>query len=204
MDTKKQSQLLKNRAKELGYEIKLTHAQELVATVKGHKSRHSALIEDEREKLANKLIVDKLEPLLGKSSPDMVVNTLCQCCGSRPRVRATYIYSGNPQIWLLCDDCGAHDSSKFSPNHGAKDVSDSYDIHATYIRDVRFFNGDGNSTIRKAFMFRLILSNGELGDRYISVPGLWSGHSEVKVWNLDKNEEANGWWDWPILILPNP
>jgi hypothetical protein len=46
MDFKKQSHLLKSRAKELGYEIKLTHAQELVATILGHKSRHSALLED--------------------------------------------------------------------------------------------------------------------------------------------------------------
>ncbi len=36
------------------------------------------------------------------------------------------------------------------------------------------------------------------------VPGLWNGHSEVKVWNLDKNEEANGWRDWPIEIFPFP
>lgn len=53
-------------------------------------------------------------------------------------------------------------------------------------------------------MFRLICLDGTLGDRYMFVPGLWSGHSEVKVWNLDQNKEANGWWDWSIIILPNP
>lgn len=50
MDIKKQSHLLKSRAKELGYEIKLTHAQELVSTILGHKSRHSALLADKKEK----------------------------------------------------------------------------------------------------------------------------------------------------------
>lgn len=201
MDFKNQSQNLKNRAKELGYDIKLTHAQELTASILGHKSRHSALLESKHEKMSNKLIVDKLEPLLGKPNPGMIINSNCQCCQKRPRVRAHY-WSGNPQIWLLCEEC-VKPSSKFSLENGCEDVTNSYDLNATYLRDILFENGD-SSPVKKAFMFRLICLDGTLGDRYMFVPGLWSGHSEVKVWNMDKNKEANGWWDWSIIVLPNP
>lgn len=48
MDIKSQSQLLKKRAKELGYDIKLTHAQEMIASIYGHQSRHSALLQDSK------------------------------------------------------------------------------------------------------------------------------------------------------------
>lgn len=54
MDIKKKSQTLKKRAKELGYEIKLTHAQEMVSAIYGHDNRHSALLEDKNA--SNKLI----------------------------------------------------------------------------------------------------------------------------------------------------
>lgn len=48
LNIKKKSQLLKQRAKELGYDIKLTHAQEMMASVFGHESRHSALLQDKK------------------------------------------------------------------------------------------------------------------------------------------------------------
>lgn len=189
MDIKKQSHVLKKRAKELGYEIKLTHAQEIVARLGGHETRHSALKEN-------------------KSTPEgslpkgMIINTQCQICNRRPRAVAHYIHSGNPQIWLLCKEC-INPASRFSIEHGAKDVSDRYDLKATYLRDVMFENGDHSPT-KKAFMFRLICLDGSLGDRYMFMPGLWSGHSECKVWNMDQNKEANGWWDWSIIVLPSP
>lgn len=191
MDIKKQSQALKTRAKELGYDIKLTHAQEMVARVHGHETRHSALKKDKEE----------VKETIGLNK-GMIVNTQCQICNRRPRAVAHYMWSGNPQIWLLCSECITH-PSKFSLEHGCKDVSDRYDLKATYIRDVMFENGE-NSPKRKAFMFRLICLDGSLGDRYMFMPGLWTGHSECKVWNMDKNEEANGWWDWSIIILPSP
>lgn len=50
MDIKPKAHILKTRAKELGYEIKLTHAQEMVASIFGHQSRHSALIADNSKK----------------------------------------------------------------------------------------------------------------------------------------------------------
>lgn len=186
MDLKKKSHLLKSRAKELGYEIKLTHAQEMLAATEGHKTRHSAL-------LSNK------EPSPVLNTQGMEVNTCCQICYRRPRTKAHYPYSGNPQIWLLCDSCTSY-PSKFSIEQGAKDVTTKYDLQATYLRDISFKNKD--SRVNKAFSFRLINIDGTLGDRYLFVPGLWSGHSEVKVWNLDKNQEANGWWDWSIILLP--
>ena len=43
MDYKKKSKQLKKEAEKLGYEIKLTHAQEILARLMGHKSRHSVL-----------------------------------------------------------------------------------------------------------------------------------------------------------------
>ena len=46
MDIKLKAHILKKRAKELGYDLKLTHAQELVSALYGHKSRHSALLEE--------------------------------------------------------------------------------------------------------------------------------------------------------------
>jgi hypothetical protein len=44
---KKSAIIFKQRAKELGYEIKLTHCQEILAKVNGHKNRHSYLMAEE-------------------------------------------------------------------------------------------------------------------------------------------------------------
>jgi hypothetical protein len=188
MDLKKKSHALKARAKELGYEIKLTHAQEMCASLDGHKSRHSAL----------KSIVESNPSNNKNESFGLKENHLCQSCRRRERKVARYFWSGNAQIWLLCEEC-VKPSSKFSLENGAKDVTDRYDLKAIYLRDIFFEN---ESYRNKAFYFRLICSDGSEGDRYMFVPGLWSGHSEVKVWNMDKNQMDNGWWDWPIKILP--
>lgn len=65
MDYKVQAQNLKKRAKELGYEVKLTHAQELVAYLNGHKTRHSALIQaEEKSNTLNPQPLDLLLELL--------------------------------------------------------------------------------------------------------------------------------------------
>ena len=50
MDIKSKSHILKKRANELGYDIKLTHAQEMVSALFGHESRHSALLSDKHQK----------------------------------------------------------------------------------------------------------------------------------------------------------
>ena len=56
-DSVKESAIIfKKRAKELGYEIKLTHCQELLARINGHKTRHSHL-------LANKTTQTKASPI---------------------------------------------------------------------------------------------------------------------------------------------
>lgn len=50
MDIKSKAHILKKRANELGYDIKLTHAQEMVSSLFGHESRHSALLSDKLQK----------------------------------------------------------------------------------------------------------------------------------------------------------
>jgi len=117
------------------------------------------------------------------------INKLCQSCQQRPRTAARLIYSGNGQHWLLCDSC-VRPNSKFSLEEGAKEIIRKLD--ETYLRDVE--SG-------KAFTFRLVCSDGSLGNKYLYVPGLRRGHSEVEVWDLVKGEAANGWWDWPIIEI---
>lgn len=52
-DPKKKAILLLKRAKELGYDIRLTHAQELLAIVNGHNNRHSFLKQSESKDMAS-------------------------------------------------------------------------------------------------------------------------------------------------------
>ncbi len=120
----------------------------------------------------------------------MTINDQCQSCRRRPRTNAKYVWSGNPDIWLLCNDCVVP-SSKYSIENGAKTVQ--YDLTDTYLRDIEHKN--------KAFIFRLICSDRTLGNRYIFLPILHRGHNCVTVWDIDLNKEANGWWDWPIIFL---
>lgn len=71
MDFKKAALNLKSRAKELGYEIKLTHAQELTAIANGHKTRHSAIKSN-----------------IPVNNEEIKPNTFCQCCERNPRTTA--------------------------------------------------------------------------------------------------------------------
>lgn len=48
-DIKKSAIIFKQRAKELGYDIKLTHCQEILAKINGHKTRHSHLLAEKNE-----------------------------------------------------------------------------------------------------------------------------------------------------------
>ena len=61
MDIKSKAHILKKRSKELGYDIKLTHAQEIVSALYGHQSRHSALLEDKKLPQLPKIDFDNSE-----------------------------------------------------------------------------------------------------------------------------------------------
>lgn len=56
MDIKSKAHILKKRSKELGYDIKLTHAQEIISSLYGHQSRHSALLEDKKQDQSSSLV----------------------------------------------------------------------------------------------------------------------------------------------------
>lgn len=188
MDIKKQSQVLKKRAQELGYNIKLTHAQELVAIATGHKTRHSALLE--------KTTVPAIKnPLTVKPE---TINHNCQICESRPRTKVHYL--PGPDLWYLCDEC-TKPSSRFSLENGATDVTDKYPLNTICIRDMNF-NGAHQGRLNQSFQFQLICSDGSLGDIYQFVPGLNTGYSKLSLLNLTKNKlETNGWWYWSIVVL---
>lgn len=72
MDIKSKAQILKKRSKELGYDIKLTHAQEIVSALYGHQSRHSALLEDKKRPQLPDIEHEKSEQL----KVDNYVNSL--------------------------------------------------------------------------------------------------------------------------------
>lgn len=54
MESKKQARTLQKAAKEFGYEIKLTHAQEILAKVKGFENRHALFENDTKVTLIKK------------------------------------------------------------------------------------------------------------------------------------------------------
>ena len=191
MDFKKQAQQLKIRAKELGYDLKLTHAQELLASANGHRSRHSAL----------KVNCSPQPVAPSDLNPGMRINHNCQLCEKRPRsVRVMTKGDRVSTVFLLCQDCAStgwgKDATRIDNPH--------YDFNSTYLRDIFFNSNPGETNHRKTFIFRLICSDESLGDRYLVVPGLWSGYSTQHVWNVDKQQEALGHDDWKIEVLPYP
>jgi hypothetical protein len=189
MDFKKTALTLKTRAKELGYDLKLTHAQELLAVVSGHKTRHSALLADK---------TGLIDPPL-KVKPE-TINHNCQICQSRPRTKVHLLYHDGPDLWYLCDEC-TKPSSAFSLENGAKDLTDRYPLDVICLRDMNF-NGAYKASLNQSFQFQLICSDGSIGDTYQFVPGLQTGYSKLSLLNVTKNKlETSGWWYWPIIPL---
>ena len=126
----------------------------------------------------------------------MKINTQCQLCQTRPRTKAIYTWTGEPDIWLLCDEC-TKPSSRFSPTYKEnKDLTHRYPLDDTYLRDVeRGF----------AFLFKFADRKTHPDpDTYLFVPGLPSRYSTVDVYNLSEQKTSNGWWDWPIEVMPWP
>lgn len=68
---KEKSYLLKDRAKELGYDLKLTHCQELVAKLEGFSNRHALLTSESKESIS-KQINEAIHKIL---SDNKIVNT---------------------------------------------------------------------------------------------------------------------------------
>lgn len=138
----------------------------------------------------------------------MKYNTFCQSCQSRLRSKVIYTYNegpdGGPDIWLLCDECTTS-SSKFSPNHkDNRDLTNRYDLNAIYLRDMNF-NKPYNSRTKESFFFKLICSDGSLGDIYQFIPDLSTGYTKLTVLNVTKQKlEPNAWWNWPIIPLEWP
>lgn len=176
MDFKKSAINLKTRAKELGYEIKLTHAQELVATTQGHKSRHSAIKSN-----------------IPVNNEEIKPNTLCQCCERNPRTTARLTKGENATIWLLCEDC-CGSSSKFSTLNDAVDVTDNYNLQSTYLRD--FLKQ------KLAFTFEAFTKDDKSIGLFFYVPlnGVFHNYG-VKVWSLNQKQEVMAWHDWVIKVI---
>lgn len=59
--SKKKSYALKDRAKELGYDLKLTHCQELVAQVEGFNNRHALLVNDKKTSTEDTILKEKID-----------------------------------------------------------------------------------------------------------------------------------------------
>lgn len=181
MDIKKKSQTLKKRAKELGYEIKLTHAQEMISSIYGHDSRHSALLDDK----------NKVNELANQKNPELItlkINKLCQVCKRKPRKYVRMLYNDS-SLHFICEDC-SH-GGKFSE---AKDLTDKYKLDRICLEDVDLKDHP------TPFTFNLVCLDGTVGDKYLFVPNLEQGYTTVKVWNLSKNKSGIAHWDWEILI----
>jgi hypothetical protein len=67
MESKKQARTLQKAAKEFGYEIKLTHAQEILAKVKGFENRHALFKSEETTASQDKLQEGLLDFLAQKT-----------------------------------------------------------------------------------------------------------------------------------------
>lgn len=75
---KKSAIVLKKRAKELGYEIKLTHCQEILAKVNGHATRHSFLLNNEKNSQVDqkKDDIDEIISFFLKGNPNFSKDVL--------------------------------------------------------------------------------------------------------------------------------
>jgi hypothetical protein len=123
----------------------------------------------------------------------MKYNTLCQSCESRPRSKVIYTYNegpdGGPDVWLLCDEC-TRSSSKFSPNHkDNRDLTNQYRLGDIYLRDMNFDKAYSRRT-DKSFFFKLICSDGSIGDTYQYIPGLQRGYTKLTVFIISWYEKS--------------
>jgi len=194
MDFKKTALNLKHRAQELGYDLKLTHAQELLAATQGFANRHAALVLEKK----SDPITPEMEPF---AIDPRTINILCQICEhrSRTKVMVTHSVPGS-DVHYLCDECTGP-SSRFSVKNGASDVTKHYNLKSICLRDVNS-QGRGQGRIKRSFFFKLICSDGSIGDTYQFVPGLSTGFAKLSLLNVTENRlESNGWWYWSIIPL---
>lgn len=64
------------------------------------------------------------------------------------------------------------------------------------------FNGPYKAFLNQSFQFKLICSDGSIGDTYQFVPGLNTGYAKLSLLNVTQNKlEVNGWWYWPIILI---